>query len=77
MSSIYVRSILGISLKFGNNLSKTCPFADFNPPKLDIGTNLQKKHCSGMQNFVVAMELLNNSHDIRQMVFGDLPQIRK
>ena len=54
-----------------------CSFAEFNRPKLDNCTNLQKKHCSGEQIFFVGMELLSNTHRIRQMDFGDLPQIRK
>ena len=53
------------------------PFADFNRPKLDICTNLQKKHCSGEQIFLLGMELLNNAHHIRLMDFGDLNQIWK
>ena len=40
-------------------------------------TNLQKKHCCGEQIFLVGMELLNNTHHIRQMDFADLPQIWK
>ena len=54
-----------------------CPLADFNRPKLDICTNLQKKHCSGEQTFLVGMELLNNTHHIRQIDFWDLPKIWK
>ena len=50
-----------------------CPFPDFNRPKLDICTNLQKKHCIGEQIFLLVMELLNNAHHIRQMDFRDLP----
>ena len=50
-----------------------CPFADFNRPKLDLCTNLQQKHCTGEQIFL----LLNNAHHIREMDFGDLPQIGK
>ena len=42
-----------------------CSFAEFNRSKLDICTNLQKKHCSGEQIFLVGMELLNNTHRIR------------
>ena len=48
-----------------------CSFAEFNGPKLDISTNLQKKHCSGEQNLFVVMELLSNAHRIRKMEFGD------
>ena len=54
-----------------------CPFADFNRPKLDICTNLQKKHCIGEQIFLAGMELLSNAHHIRLMDFGELPQIWK
>ena len=54
-----------------------CSFAEYNLSKVDICTNLQKKHCGGEQIFLVGMELLNNTHRIRQMDFGDLPQIRK
>ena len=43
MPTIYARWILGICRRFGNNLSKMCPFADFNRPKLDLCINLQKK----------------------------------
>ena len=70
MPTIYVRSILGICLKFGNNLSKTCRFADFNRPKLKLYTNLQKKDSNGEQNYVVAKELLTNAHNIQQRDFG-------
>ena len=52
-------------------------FAEFNRSKLDICTNLQKKHCIGEQIFSVVMELQNNAHHIRQMDFGELPQIWK
>ena len=52
-----------------------CPFADFNRLKLDLCTNLQKKHYIGEHIFVVVMELLNNAHHIREMDLGDLPQI--
>ena len=61
----------------GNDLSKTFPFADFNPPKLGICSNFQKKHSNGENNFVGAMEFLSNAHDIREINFGDLPQIWK
>ena len=54
-----------------------CSFAEYNLSKVDICTNLQKKHCGGEQIFLVGMELLNNTHRIRQMDFGDLPQNRK
>ena len=54
-----------------------CSFAEFNRPKLDKCTNLQKKHCIEVQIFLMGMELLYNTHHIRQMDFGDLPQIRK
>ena len=43
--------------------------------QLDICPNLQQKHCIGKQIFLVGMELLNNAHHIREMDFGDLPQI--
>ena len=75
--TIYARWILGICLRFGKNLSKMCPFADFNRLRLDLCTKLQQKHCSGEQIFLVVMELLNNGHHIREMEFGDLPQICK
>ena len=54
-----------------------CSFAEFNRPKLDKCTNLQKKHCSAEKTFLMGMELLYNTHHIRQMYFGDLPQICK
>ena len=54
-----------ICLRFGNNLPKMCSFAEFSRPKLDIYTNLQKKHNSGEQIFLVGMELLSNNHHIR------------
>ena len=77
MPTIYARRIWGIWLRFGNNLSKMCPFADFNRSKLGLCTNLQQKHCIGEQIFLVVMELLNNAHHIREMDYGDLPQIWK
>ena len=77
MPTIYARWIWEICQRFGNNLSKMCPFADFNMPKLDVCTNLQKKHCIGVQIFLVVMELLHNAHHIRKMDLGDLPQIWK
>ena len=52
-----------------------CPFADFNRPKFNICTNLQKKHSIGNQQFLLIMELLINVHHIRKMDFVDLPQI--
>ena len=54
-----------------------CSFAEFNRPKFDNCTNLQKKHCSGEQIFLMKMELRYYAHHIRLMYFGDLPQIRK
>ena len=77
MPTIYLRWILGNCLRFVNNLSKKCPFPNFNRPKLDICTNLQKKHCIGEQILLLVMELLNNAHHIRQMDFRDLPVIWK
>ena len=47
MPTIYARWILGICLRFGNNLAKMCSFAESKRPKLDICTNLQKKQCIG------------------------------
>ena len=52
MPIIFARWILGICLRFGNNLSKMCSFAEFNRSKLDICTNLQKKNCIGEQIFI-------------------------
>ena len=46
-----------------------CSFAEYNLSKVDICTNLQKKHCSGEQIFFVGMELLNNTHHIRENGF--------
>ena len=77
MATIYVRWNLGIYLRFVNNLSKRCPFADFIQQKLDISPNLQRNHCIGEQIFLVVMELLDNSHHMHKMDFGDLPQIWK
>ena len=77
MPTIYARWILGIFLRFGNNLFKMCPFADFNRPKLDLCTNSQQKHCIGEHIFLVVMEIRNNAHHIREMDFGDLPSIWK
>ena len=77
MLTIYERWIFGICLRFGNNLSKMCSFVEFNRPKLEICTNLQKKHCIGEQIFLLVMELLNNAHHIRQMDFRDLNLIWK
>ena len=54
-----------------------CSFAEFNRPKFDICTNLQRKHYIGEQIFLVGMELLINAHHIRQMDFSHLPQIWK
>ena len=54
-----------------------CSFAEFNQPILDICTNLQKKHYTGEQIFLVGMELLNNAHHIREMEVGDFSQIWK
>ena len=77
MPTIYARWIWGICHRFGNNLSKMCPFADFNRPKVDRSTNFQEKQCMGEQIFLVVVELLNNAHHISEMDFGDLPQIWK
>ena len=75
--TISVRWILWICQKFGNNLSKTCSFAEFNRSNLDICTSLQKKHCIGEHIFLVVMELLNNAHHLREMDLKDSPQIWK
>ena len=77
MPTIFARSILGICLRLGNNLSKMSSFAEFNRSKLDICTNLQKKHCIGEQILLMVLEILNIAHHIRQMDFRDLPQIWK
>ena len=77
MPTIYARWILGICLRFGNNLSKMCSFAEFNRSKLDICTNLQKKHCIGEQILFGVLELLNSAHHIGEMDFRDLPEIWK
>ena len=77
MPTIYARWILGICIRFANNLSKRCPFADFYRTKLDICTNLQKKLCIVVQTFLLVMQLLNNAHHIREMDFRDLPLIWK
>ena len=52
-------------------------FDEYFLSKVDICTNLQKKHYSGEQIFFVGMEHLNNTHHIRKMDFGDLPKIWK
>ena len=75
MPTIYARWIFGICLRFGNYLSKMCPFIDFNRPKLNLCTNLQKKNRIGEQICLVGMEHQNNAHHIRKMDFWDLPQI--
>ena len=77
MPTIYARWIWEICHRFGNNLSKMCPLADFNRPKLDGCTDLQKKHCIGEQIILVVMEFLQNAYHIREMDFVDLPQIWK
>ena len=77
MPTTYVRWILGICPRFGNNLSKMCSFAENNLAKVDICTNLQKKHRIGKQIFLATMELINNAQHIREMDFRDLPQIWK
>ena len=77
MPTIYARWILVICLRFGSDLSKICPFAEFNRSKLDICTNLQKEHCIGEVTFLVVLELLGNAHHIRKVDFRDLPQMWK
>ena len=47
-------------------------FAEYNLAKVDICTNLQKKHRIGKQIFLVVMELLSNTHQIREVDFRDL-----
>ena len=69
MPAIYVRWILGIYHRFGTNLFKRFPFADFSQPKLDVCTNLQKKHCIGEQTFLVVVELGHDTHHMREMEF--------
>ena len=54
-----------------------CSFAEYNLAKVEICTNLQKNHRIGKQTFLVVMELLSNAHHMRQIDFGDLPQIWK
>ena len=77
MPTIGARWIWEICTRFANNLSKMCPYANFNMPKLDVSTNLQKKHCIGEQTFLVVVELRHNAHHIREMDLGDLPEIWK
>ena len=54
-----------------------CSFAEYNRSKLDICTNLQKSTAVEAKSFLVVMEFLNNTHHIREMDVGDLPQIWK
>ena len=49
-----------------------CSFAEFNRSKLDICTNLQKKTLYWRANIFGGMELVNNTHHIRLMDFGEL-----
>ena len=77
MPTIYARWIWEICLRFGNNLSKMCSFAVFNPPKSAVCTNLQKKHCIGEQTFLVVAELRHDAHHRREMDMGDLHEICK
>ena len=77
MPTIYARWILGIFLRFGNKPSEMCSFPEFIRSKLDICTNLQKKHCIGEQIFLLVLELLDNFHHIRNVDFRDLPHIWK
>ena len=77
MPTIYARWSLGIGHRFGNNLFKRCPFADFNRTKLGICTNLQKKHCIGEEIFLVVVELRHDAHHIRKMDLRDLHEIWK
>ena len=65
MPTIGARWIWEICLRFANNLSKMCPYDDFNMPKLDVSTNLQRKHCIGEETFLVVVELRHNAHHIR------------
>ena len=75
MPTIYARWILGICIRLGDNLSKMCSFAEFNRSKLDICTNLQKKHFIGEQILFGVLELLYSAHHIREMDFRDMPEI--
>ena len=50
---------------------------NYNLSKVNICTNLQKKHCIGEQTFWLGMELINNTHHTRPRDFGDLPQVWK
>ena len=77
MPTILARWILGICLRFGNNLFKMCSFAEFNRSKLAICTNLQNKHGIGEQILLMVLEILNIAYHIRQMDSRDLPQIWK
>ena len=52
-------------------------FAEFNRPKLDNCTNLQKKHRIRKQNFLLVVDILNKAHHIREMDFWDFPHIGK
>ena len=77
MHTIYARWMMRICLRFVSNLSKRCPFADFNRPKLDRSTNLQKKAQHWRANIFNGMELLNNALHIREMEFEEFSQIWK
>ena len=46
-------------------------------PKVDRLHKFPGKTLHGRANLLVVVELLNNAHHIRQMEFGDLPQIWK
>ena len=77
MPTISARVNLRICLRLGNNLSKMCTFAEFNRPKLELWTNLQKKHCIREQFLLVGMDLLHNALHIREMDVEDWPEICK
>ena len=77
MPTILAGRSLGICLRFGNNLSKMCSFAEFKLSKLPICANLQKKDCIVEQILFGVLELQNSAHHIREMDFRDLPQIWK
>ena len=77
MPSIYARWMLRIGLRFANNPSKCAHLRILSGQHWTFPQIYMKNHSIGEQIFLEGMEFLNNAHHIREMKFGDLPQIGK
>ena len=73
MLTIYGRWILGICLRFGNNLSKRAHFLILTDQNWTFAQIYRKGTAVEKQQLLVVMELQSNANHIRKIDVRDLP----